>query len=71
MRVSSKVKYVCGWLIERSQMPRAARMAARQKACAIIRPRGWPAAMRAASEKGKATPTRNENDGWMRSWSEP
>ena len=35
------------------------------------KPRDWPAARRDASEKGSATPTRNENDGWMRSWSEP
>ncbi len=30
-----------------------------------------PRAVRAASEKGSAAPTRNENPGWIRSWSEP
>ena len=30
----------------------------------------WPRVNRLAIENGRATPTKNENDGWIRSWSE-
>ena len=36
----------------------------------VIRSRDCPRAIRPASENGSATPTRNENDGWIRSCSE-
>ena len=39
--------------------PRAA------SSCPVV----WPRARRLASENGSATPTRNENDGWIMSWS--
>ena len=35
-----------------------------------MRERDCPAALREAAENGRATPTRNENEGWMRSCSE-
>src|SRR5687767_14882949 len=43
---------------------------ARHTACHVIAAWLWPRAARLAIEKGSATPTRNENDGWMRSCSE-
>ncbi len=48
-------------------MPRATSRKARQKACSVIHPLVWPFARRLAIEYGTATPTMNENDGWMRS----
>ena len=51
-------------------MPSAISTKARHKAWPIIRRRGWPAALRPAMEKARATPTRNEKAGWMTSCKE-
>ena len=45
-------------------------MSERQSAWAVIAIVESPRASRLASENGSATPTRNENDGWIRSCSE-
>src|SRR5258708_13188945 len=42
----------------------------RHAACASIRPKPWPRARRLAIANGMAAPTRKENAGWIRSWSE-
>jgi hypothetical protein len=51
-------------------MPRKTSTTARQSACRRRRDRGWPAAVREPAEKARATPTRKEKDGWMRSCSD-
>ena len=51
-------------------MPSAISTSDRQAAWASIQPSFCPLAARLASENGRAAPTRNENDGWMRSCSE-
>src|SRR5208337_1030952 len=55
--------------IERRKIPRKTSTSDRQTACAAILPGDCPRASRLASENGSATPTRNENDGWIMSWS--
>src|SRR5215213_11805723 len=56
--------------LEIRKMPRNTSTADRTTACASIRPNDWPLALRLASEKAKAVPTRNMNDGWIKSHSE-
>ena len=63
------MKLVWRWPIERRKTPWQTSTSDRQTACAVILPGDCPRASRLASENGSATPTRNENDGWIMSWS--
>ena len=70
MSVSSNVQYVCGRPIERRKIPSRMRIALRRRVWTSMRPKVSPLACRLAIEKGSDAPARNENAGWMRSWSE-
>ena len=50
-------------------MPRQMRRSERTAAWETSRPNDWPWARRLAREKGRATPTMNVNDGWIKSHS--
>ena len=56
--------------MERRKIPSATSTKARQSGVGVIQPATGRGASRLAIENGRATPTRNENDGWMRSCSE-
>ena len=68
--VSSNVKLVIFRPIDRRKIPSATSTRARQAAWSVDRPVDSPRRGPAAIENGKATPTRNENDGWIMSWTE-
>src|ERR1035438_1507221 len=68
--VSSNVQRVWGSPTERRNTPSSVSSSARHSACHVIRLRLCPRAARLARENGSATPTRNENEGWIRSCSE-
>src|SRR6266403_2158349 len=61
--VSSNVKYVMEWSIERRNTPSATNTSERHNACQNNSLKRAPFAMRLAIEYGSATPTRKENPG--------
>src|SRR5580704_15540608 len=70
VNVSSNVKYVCGLYIDLRKNPKIMSTNARQNACPSCSPKLFPFAIRLAIEYGSATPTKNENPGWIVSCSE-